>query len=94
MCAAGELRGVPASTTATLRLARDSTKAADRPAAPPPTTTTSNSLLRNSLSFMSFRMAATAVLRQLLLLLPRHMCSDMGHMSSTGVPASSDALDR
>src|SRR5919106_2818345 len=41
MCAAGALRGKPASTTATRRRARPSTSAALRPAAPPPTTTTS-----------------------------------------------------
>ena len=38
MWAAGALRGAPASTTRTLRRARDSTRAADRPAAPPPMT--------------------------------------------------------
>ena len=41
MCAAGAFRGLPASTTATLLLARPSTRAALKPAAPPPTTTTS-----------------------------------------------------
>ena len=41
MWAAGALRGRPASTTRTSRRARESTSAADRPAAPPPTTTTS-----------------------------------------------------
>ena len=41
MWAAGALRGAPASTTRTLRRARDRTRAADRPAAPPPMTTTS-----------------------------------------------------
>src|SRR3954451_3291304 len=45
MCAAGALRGAPASTTRTLRRALDSTSAADRPAAPPPMTTTSYSLI-------------------------------------------------
>ena len=37
----GALRGSPASTTRTLRRARDRTRAADRPAAPPPMITTS-----------------------------------------------------
>src|SRR5664279_5648768 len=41
MWVAGALRGLPASTTRTLRRARDSTKAADKPAAPPPMTMTS-----------------------------------------------------
>ena len=41
MWAAGALRGEPASTTRTRRRARDSTRAADRPAAPPPMITTS-----------------------------------------------------
>ena len=41
MWAAGAFRGSPASITATRRLARPSTRAALRPAAPPPTTTTS-----------------------------------------------------
>ena len=41
MCAAGALRGAPASTTATVRRARARTSAAERPAAPPPITTTS-----------------------------------------------------
>src|SRR5664279_4439010 len=72
ICAAGELRGAPASTTATLRLARDSTNAADRPAAPPPITTTSNSFLSMSLSFMSFMVAGTAWARQPLLLFLGH----------------------
>ena len=45
MCAAGALRGAPASTTTTMRRARTSTRAALRPAAPPPTTTTSHSFM-------------------------------------------------
>ena len=45
MWAAGALRGVPESTTRTVRRARDSTSAADSPAAPPPITTTSRSLM-------------------------------------------------
>src|SRR6476661_3653063 len=45
MWVAGALRGSPAATTRTLRRARASTKAADRPAAPPPMTTTSNWLM-------------------------------------------------
>src|SRR3712207_135475 len=40
-CAAGALRGEPASTMATERRARASTSAAFRPAAPAPTITTS-----------------------------------------------------
>ena len=39
--AAAALRGFPASTTRTVRRARDRTRAPDRPAAPPPMTTTS-----------------------------------------------------
>jgi len=39
MCAAGALRGEPASITATRRRALPSTSAALSPAAPPPTTT-------------------------------------------------------
>src|SRR4051812_8165856 len=45
MWVAGALRGAPASTTRTLRRARASTNAADRPAAPPPMTATSNWLM-------------------------------------------------
>ena len=41
MCAAGALRGDPASSTATRRRALPRTSAAFNPAAPPPTTTTS-----------------------------------------------------
>jgi hypothetical protein len=41
MCAAGTLRGVPASRTTTRRRARPSTSAALRPAAPPPMIATS-----------------------------------------------------
>ena len=37
MCAAGCVAGSPASTTRTLRRARDRTRAAESPAAPPPT---------------------------------------------------------
>lgn len=41
MCAAGALRGSPASTTTTDRRARDKTSAADSPAGPPPMIATS-----------------------------------------------------
>src|SRR4051794_5942359 len=50
MCAAGALRGEPASTTTTRRRARPRTRAALRPAAPPPITTT---------SYVSFAMGST-----------------------------------
>src|SRR4051812_42308790 len=49
MCAAGALRGEPASTTTTRRPARVRTRAADRPAAPPPMTATSYSLMTTSI---------------------------------------------
>ena len=45
MWAAGALRGEPASRTTTLRRARESTRAADSPAAPPPTMITSYPLV-------------------------------------------------
>src|SRR5690349_13709513 len=46
MWEAGALRGAPASMTRTRRRARDSTRAADSPAAPPPMTTTSYRVIR------------------------------------------------
>src|SRR4051794_37370296 len=58
-CAAGALRGAPASTTATRRRPRLSTRAAERPAAPPPITTTSCSSIPRESPFP--RAAATLV---------------------------------
>ena len=61
MCAAGALRGSPASTTATRRRARVSTRAAERPAAPPPTTTTSYSSVSMSREWSPRTRATTVV---------------------------------
>ena len=50
ICAAGALRGAPASTRTTVRRARRRTSAALNPAAPPPTTATSYSSMPLSLT--------------------------------------------
>jgi hypothetical protein len=51
--AAGAFRGAPASTIATRRRARDSTSAADSPAAPPPITATSYAPMPSTLVLVS-----------------------------------------
>ena len=79
MCAAGALRGSPASTTTTRRRARARTRAADRPAAPPPITTTSYSFMAPA---CAVRPESTTIVA-----IPGNRASEM-------TPMSDDAHDR
>ena len=86
MCAAGELRGAPASTTTTLRLARDSTKGG--------TQARGAAADHHYVKFATARVVVVHVFRVAATPCSDNSCcfsktnvSDMGHTTSPGVSA-------